>query len=157
MHNRLAKDDLVGTPWQEVSRNASALCSDAFELAELQAKLVRTDFSAFRKQLFYPLWMIPLAIGLFLAGLPTLAFALAGTLSALFNLSETLGQWIVGGSFFVIAGALVLIAAKIIVRSFRTFSTSQKEFDANLKWLRQSLASDRERSGTEVLNQFQDL
>lgn len=131
------------TPWQEVSRNASNLCDDAFELSELQLKMLRTDFAIFRRRIWTALVLVPISIGILLAGLPVLALALAGTVGELFGLSETMGQWIVGGSFFLVAIVLAALASRTTIRSLKAFGNSQRELEANIRWLRKMVSGQR--------------
>lgn len=77
------------SPMKDVSTSASMLFDNAFELAELQLKLARLDVNIFTRRALHVAWMLPIAIGFMLAGLPILGFALAGTLVATLDISMT--------------------------------------------------------------------
>ena len=128
------------SPMSEVSSSASQLFDNAFELAELQLRMARYDGSTFIRRALHVAWMLPVAIGLLLAGLPVLGFAMAGTLAAATDLSLVASQWIVGGVFVAVALILAALGAYIAKRASRAFRRSQLELEKNVKWLRQMVA-----------------
>lgn len=131
----------AGTPMSEVSRNMSNLAADAFELSELQIKLLRNDLNRFRGVIWLAVWMVPMALGLAIAGLPVVAFALAGTLAKLLDWDLYICQWIIGALFFVLAAVLGYVAARAVARSLKSFAPSQRELVRNMQWLRQMISS----------------
>ena len=138
------------TPLQEVSRNASNLAGDAFELTELQFKMLQNDFNSFRRRIWVAVWLLPIGLALAIAGFPVLALAIAGTLADLVDWPEYVGQWIVGVSFFLLAAVLGWIAARAVRGSLKAFNPSQRELQLNVRWLRQML------TGSEIANQTRD-
>ncbi len=136
MSNRIGYEPQT-TPMQAVSSSAALLFDNAFELAELQLKMARCDLRVFGRQAMHVVWIIPTALGLLLAGLPVLGFAIAGTIVATTDLSMTTAQWIVGAVFVVIALALALLGAFISIRAVKSFRRSQRELEKNVRWLRQ--------------------
>jgi hypothetical protein len=137
MKSRIEIPDQHPSPIREVSHSVSMLFDNTFELAELQLKLARVDLSIFMRRAMHLAWMLPIAIGLLLAGLPVLGFALAGTLVAAAGITVTSAQWIVGGIFVVLALLLAAVGAIIAMRAGSAFRRSQRELEKNVKWLRQ--------------------
>ncbi len=137
MSNRIEQQFPRSTPIQAVSSSVSMLFDNAFELAELQLEMARCDLRSFSRKAMHVAWLLPVALGLLLAGLPVLGFAIAGTLVATTSLSMTSAQWIVGAGFIVLALILAGLGAWIGLRASRSFRRSQRELERNIRWLRQ--------------------
>lgn len=139
MKNRINFSDENTSPIREVSHSVSMLLDNTFELAELQLKMARLDLNIFMRRATHLAWMLPVALGLLLAGLPVLGFAIAGTLVAAADISMTAAQWIVGGVFIGLSLLLAAIGAIIAMRAGGAFRRSQKELEKNVRWLRQMI------------------
>lgn len=139
MKSRINFTDENQSPIREVSHSVSMLLDNTFELAELQLRMARLDLSIFMRRATHLAWMLPIAIGLLLAGLPVLGFALAGTLVAAAGVSMTTAQWIVGGAFVGLSLLLAALGAIIAMRAGSAFRRSQRELEKNVRWLRQMI------------------
>ncbi|MFO1064880.1 MAG: phage holin family protein [Pirellulales bacterium] len=133
-------DHAVG-PVRSVTRDASSFLGDALDLAELQVQLLRCDSRAALSRAKPAIAGIVCALGILIASLPVLGEGVASLIAWATDWPLWIAQLIVGVLFALVG----VLTAWLGVRSLRTaltsFSTTQKEVAANIRWLRQSLSN----------------
>ena len=135
-HNRL---DGMG-PIQGVTEGASSVLGDAFDLAELQAKLLRADAKSCGERAKLALLGLVVTLALLIAALPVIASGLAQWMA--WGLDWPL--WICQLSVGFVFTALGLVGGYLCLRrlksSLQSFESSQREAADNIRWLRQALS-----------------
>lgn len=127
-------------PIQGVTEGASSVLNDAFDLAELQARLVVADSKDFMQTSRLAVLGLVITFALLIASLPVVANGLAQWLAWGLDWPVWVGQLCVG--MVLVTGGLLmgLWCVKRLKLSVRAFAASQQEAGENIRWLRQALS-----------------
>lgn len=130
------------SPVQGVARGAASVMSDALDLAQLQAQLLRADLKDAERSIQSSFVTSVIAIGLVISGLPVLAFGLAHTLAWLVKWPPWICELVTGAVFVGTAIVLLQMSLKWVGEGLKTFKNSYHEFLANVQWLRSTVRQD---------------
>lgn len=127
-------------PIQGVTEGASSVLGDAFDLAELQTRLLVQDSKEFVTTAKLAVLGIVIAIGLLIASLPVVALGFAQLLAWAFDWPLWIGQLGVGFVFVAIGVATAIWCLRRLRSAFLAFDSTQREAAANVRWLRQAFS-----------------
>lgn len=130
------------SPVSGFAGRAAHVAGDFVELAELQAKLVKTDAQLALHRATKPTVMLLLGISGAVASLPVLALGCASLLANTTGVNEWQSQLMVGGGFAVLAALIVYLSVRGIRRATEPFQRSAVEFAKNLAWLKSVLGRE---------------
>ena len=127
------------TPSASMAANMSSFAHDLTVLAELQAKLLATDFKSSLRNMLLPAAMAAVALGLLVGCFPILLTAVAFLFIEVFGMYYAAGFLIASVVGVLMAGMILMPAIYLFRASTKTFERSQQEFSENVRWIREVL------------------
>lgn len=122
------------SPMSGLASGARNLAGDALELAELQARLAKTDASLVVRKSVWPLVFLVLAVCGAIASLPVLTLGLASLLESLTQLNVWQSQLLVGVAIAALSSVTIYLAVRAIKRALLQFQRSMDELAKNTAW-----------------------
>lgn len=129
------------SPVSGFAGQAANVLGDLLELAELQARLARSDAQLAASRMTRPVAVLLVGICAALASLPVLTIGLATCLDALTPLNAWQAELFVGLLVAAIAVTAIYLSVKAIRRSALQFERSASELARNIAWLKTILGN----------------
>lgn len=127
-------------PIQGVTEGASSVLNDAFDLAELQGKLLLADSKECLSVAKAAVMGLVVSLALLIAALPVVASGLAQGLSSGLEWPLWICQLAVGFIFTISGIVIGYMCVKRLRSSFIAFEASRIEISENLSWFRKALS-----------------
>lgn len=137
-----AGSSMSGTsgPIQSVTEGASNVLGDAFDLAELQGRLLVADTQSFMQTAKIAILGLVVTLALLIAALPVVAIGMAQWLAWGLDWPLWTCQLAVGLALVTMGLSAGLWCVRRLRTSFRAFETSKQEAAENLRWFKQALS-----------------
>ncbi|MCC7336574.1 MAG: phage holin family protein [Pirellulaceae bacterium] len=129
------------SPVSGFAGQAANVLGDLLELAELQARLAKSDAHLTFTRMTRPVAVLLVGICAALASLPVLTIGLASCLDALTVLNAWQAQLLIGLLVAAVAVMAIYLSVKSIRRSALQFERSASELARNIAWLKSILGS----------------
>jgi hypothetical protein len=122
------------SPVSGVASQAANVLGDMLELAELQARLAKSDAMKATKTAVKPAGWLIIGICAALGSLPILTLGLATLLADLTPLTAWMSQLLVGGLVAIISLTLIYFSVRRLRKVTAQFQRSADEFAKNIAW-----------------------
>lgn len=139
MHPESRLADSVG-PIQGVTEGASSILNDAFDLAELQSRLLLADTKECLLKAKLAALGLVVTLGILIAALPVVANGLAQLLAWVADWPLWACQLGVGVAFTAIGLGIGFWCIKRLRTSITAFESTRLEAAENIRWLRSALS-----------------
>ena len=130
------------SPINDFKSTAGAFARDLFELAELQAKLLKADSQLAMRQSIGSVTAIVISSCCLLGCLPVLFLGLASAFSYCFAIDVWLAQLTIGISFSVLSLITATFAFRNLAGVHERFKRSIDEFSKTFAWIKQVVKED---------------
>lgn len=113
---------------------AANVIGDVLELAELQARLAKTDAVEAANRAAKPLALIVIGGSTAVAGLPVITFGMASLIDETTVLNAWQSQLLTGGVVTLVALLVVYLAIRRLLNASQQFKRSAEELAKNMAW-----------------------
>jgi type IV secretory pathway VirB3-like protein len=113
--------------------------TDMTTLVELQTKLTELDLKDSSQRALVPLGMVVAGLAVALGCVPVALLGIAAILASGLGMSPGLAMLLTAAVAIILAGLLLFVSARLLVRSLEPFRRSREELVRNLAWVRSVL------------------